>query len=110
MQHIVVEVPQAHSDSCLTAVFSPDGDAIISGGGDKHVKIWDMRGSLKNSRMDIRTGAPPTRLNVSPSSHSLLLPQDEGAYIIDMNTGKRIGKIAKHPRASVLTSQLLVMQ
>ena len=31
----------AHSEAVLSVAFSPDGSKIVSGSGDKTIKVWD---------------------------------------------------------------------
>jgi len=41
------EKQSAHSDYVRSVAFSPDGKTIVSGSGDKTIKVWDA-GSLAN--------------------------------------------------------------
>ena len=36
-----VEKQSAHSDRVCSVAFSPDGSTIVSGSGDKTIKVWD---------------------------------------------------------------------
>ena len=44
---LLSEKKRAHSNVITSVVFSPDGTKIVSGSGDKKIKIWDL-------------GAPPS--------------------------------------------------
>ena len=44
---LLSEKKNAHSGYVRSVVFSPDGTKIVSGSGDKKIKIWDL-------------GAPPS--------------------------------------------------
>ena len=44
---LLSEKVNAHSNVITSVVFSPDGTKIVSGSGDKKIKIWDL-------------GAPPS--------------------------------------------------
>jgi WD40 repeat protein len=35
------EKQSAHSDYVRSVAFSPDGSSIVSGSGDKTIKVWD---------------------------------------------------------------------
>jgi len=35
------EKQSAHSDGVTSVAFSPDGSTIVSGSGDKTIKVWD---------------------------------------------------------------------
>ena len=39
---LLSEKTNAHSDLITSVVFSPDGTKIVSGSGDKTIKVWDM--------------------------------------------------------------------
>ena len=43
------EKTDAHSSIITSVAFSPDGTKIVSGSGDKTIKVWDM---VKWSRKD----------------------------------------------------------
>ena len=39
---LLSEKNDAHSDRITSVAFSPDGTKIVSGSGDKTIKVWDM--------------------------------------------------------------------
>ena len=39
---LVAEQPSAHSGYVLSVGFSPDGTRIVSGSGDRSVKVWGV--------------------------------------------------------------------
>ena len=39
---LLSEKTNAHSDFITSVVFSPDGTKIVSGSGDKTIKVWDF--------------------------------------------------------------------
>jgi WD40 repeat protein len=39
--------PSGHTSSVRSVAFSPDGQHVVSGGGDKLVKVWSVSAGLK---------------------------------------------------------------
>jgi glucose repression regulatory protein TUP1 len=39
---LLSEKPNAHSLNINSVAFSPDGTKIVSGSGDKTIKVWDL--------------------------------------------------------------------
>ena len=39
---LLSEKTNAHSDWITSVAFSPDGTKIVSGSGDKTIKVWDL--------------------------------------------------------------------
>ena len=39
---LLSEKTEAHSDCINSVAFSPDGTKIVSGSGDKTIKVWDV--------------------------------------------------------------------
>jgi len=104
-KHVVLDSIQAATDSCLSAVFDPvDGDTIVTCSADRHIKVWDIRSSSKNPKYDVRGGVAVGRFNI-PRSKLLIVPQDDGAHIVDF-AGKRQGKLRKRTRSSILTTTM----
>eukprot|EP00727_Mastigamoeba_balamuthi_P004274 m51a1_g13844 hypothetical protein (498) ;mRNA; f:530675-532791 len=89
--HSNVETVVCH-DSCLTAVFSKDGDSIISSGADRFIKVWDPR-NFKSPKEAVKGSTPLGRLWLSPVNHLFVVPQDgDSLHVYDL-TGHRRGKM-----------------
>ena len=43
------EKTNAHSSYIMSMAFSPDGTKIVSGSGDRTIKVWDISGALDPS-------------------------------------------------------------
>ena len=44
------EKTNAHSGYVISVAFSPDGTKIVSGSGDKTIKVWDLGALLPSNR------------------------------------------------------------
>ncbi|KYQ94284.1 hypothetical protein DLAC_04584 [Tieghemostelium lacteum] len=87
-----VDTIQGFQDSANTAVFTYDGNNIISGGEDKTVKVWDIR-QTKSCKTSIRCPFSINRLSVSPNSNIISIPQDDGRISVYDIYGHRRGKL-----------------
>ena len=71
------EKTNAHSDWISSVAFSPDGTKIVSGSGDKTIKVWDI---VNWSRKDHLMFDPTTRRFVLQllwlNKYSMKFPDD----------------------------------
>ncbi|HEV2948059.1 MAG TPA: protein kinase [Gemmataceae bacterium] len=96
--------PLAHPCGLTSIGFSPDGMRIITVGSDHVVRSWSVMNpsGLPDSgpaKKDSQSPAPPVLKAVSPDGRYMLIPapQENGARLWDVATGKPIGPILKHP-------------
>ncbi|OQV21512.1 WD repeat-containing protein 37 [Hypsibius exemplaris] len=61
-----VSVFQGHSDAVNCAVFTPNGDSIVSGGDDKVLRVWDMR-NMRAPKASVRMDGGINRISISDS-------------------------------------------
>jgi len=47
------EKPNAHSLNINSVAFSPDGTKIVSGSGDKTIKVWDSGAPRAQNRLSM---------------------------------------------------------
>lgn len=55
----------AHSKSCYTIAWHPDGKHIASGGVDKLLRIWDMKSELKGQKHVLQLRCPHGIMNLA---------------------------------------------
>eukprot|EP01132_Coremiostelium_polycephalum_P003174 gene3174-3973_t len=81
-----------HQEPVNSAVFTSDGNHIVSGGDDRTVKVWDIRQS-KTCKTSIRCPFAINRLSVSPGTSIIAIPQDDGRISVYDVNGNRKGKM-----------------
>ena len=75
---------EGHSDSILTVQFSPDGNLLVSGGGDSTVRFWDMNTDTEiniNESLNIHTSWILS-LTFSPDNSILVSADVEGCFLV----------------------------
>ena len=50
MMELLSQKKDAHSDWVTLVAFSPDGTTIVSGSGDKTIKVWDFGAQEPSNR------------------------------------------------------------
>ena len=50
---LLSEKTNAHSDTNRSVAFSPDGTKIVSGSGDKTIKVWDFGAPEPSNRTSL---------------------------------------------------------
>jgi len=96
--------PLLHPCGLTSVEFSLDGTRIITVGSDHMVRSWGVTNpnvfpTLGSAKEDSQSPAPPALKAVSPDGRYMLLPapQENGARLWDVATGKPIGPVLKHP-------------
>lgn len=81
------------------AVFSPDGDKVLTSGRDDAARLWDARtGEPLGEPM--KHGAEITALAFSPDGKLVAsASRDKTAHLWDSRSGKPLGKALQHPGA-----------
>ncbi|KAN0000468.1 hypothetical protein ACTFIZ_000901 [Dictyostelium cf. discoideum] len=83
---------QGHQEPVNSAVFTSDGNNVVTGGEDRTVKVWDIR-QTKAYKTSIRCPFGINRLSVSPNTNSIAIPQDDGRISVYDIYGNRKGKM-----------------
>jgi WD40 repeat protein len=85
-----------HKDLVSSVAISPDGQTLVSGSGDKSIKIWNLRtGGIKTSLHGHRDGV--TSVAIAPDSKTLVSGSKDGTIKIwDMQTPGLKSQITGH--------------
>ena len=71
------ENTNTHSNVVMSVAFSPDGTKIVSGSGDKTIKVWDMvKWSRKDHLMFNHTTQRFVLLLLCLNKYSMKFPDD----------------------------------
>ena len=89
---LLSEKTNAHSDYVRSVVFSPDGTKIVSGSGDKTIKVWDMvNWSRKDHLMFNDTTQRFVLLLLWLNKYSMKFPDDVLDLLIEACLKSRLG-------------------
>ena len=87
---LLSEKTNAHSDFITSVVFSPDGTKIVSGSGDKTIKVWDMvNWSRKDHLMFSRTTQRFVLLLLWLNKYTMKFPDDVLDLLIEAGLKSR---------------------
>jgi hypothetical protein len=95
----------AHQGGIASAHFSPDGKYLVTGGGDKMIRIWDVA-----LAKEVRSFAGPTSftcaVRYSPDGKTIAAAGYEASagnpiFLFDPETGKETGRLDGHPSGGV---------
>ncbi len=85
-----------HSDGVWSVSFSPDGQTLASGSGDKTIKLWDVK-TGKELRTIKGHSDPVISVSFSPDGHTLASGSgDKTIKLWDVKTGKELRTIKGH--------------
>ena len=85
----------AHRRSTRTIAVSPDGETIVTGGGDGRIRFWRWR--LKRQLAELRVPTTSVKhLAFSPTGRRLLVVSSDGTRILD--SGEWQGRVTAKPK------------
>merc|ERR1719495_785055 len=88
---------EGHKDKVYSCRFSPDGVHLASGGHDKEIFVWYVKGECQNHTM--LRGHKNAVMQVAWSKDSSMLfsgSADNTAAIWDVEAGVRVRKLTEH--------------
>lgn len=98
---------RAHTPPVVALIFHPEEEMLLfSGGGDKHVKLWDLTnvfyGDDSTSKdpellQEVSVGSMVRSMDFSPKYDALLIGADEGLCLAAIS---RSGKISQEPTSN----------
>ncbi len=93
---ILVNTLTGHSDGVDSLAISPDGKILVSGGGDKSIKIWNLpTGKLKSTLTGHSSGV--SYLAITPDANTLVSASwDDTIKIWYLPTGKLKSTLTGH--------------
>ncbi|MBE0639171.1 MAG: caspase family protein [Bacteroidales bacterium] len=84
-------VQMRHSDEVNSAVFAPDGRAVVSGSADNTVKIWDTKTGYQTDTLNIRLYV--STVAVTPDGSKILVSTSRNLIVLDYESKKTLFKI-----------------
>ena len=98
-----ISLLQAHSDSVLSASFSPDGRRIVTGSSDNTARVWDAESGKEIALLKAHSGSVQS-VSFSPDGRRIVTGADDNtARVWDAQSGKEIACLRAH-RDSVLSA------
>lgn len=95
---------RAHDKHCMTAVFTPDGEHIISGGFGGQARIWTLDGSLSGELVGHEAAVSVVR--ISPDGATVATAaSDKTVRVWDLQTRRQRSVLGRH-RKQVLALDL----
>jgi len=93
---------KGHSDSVTAALFSPDGQYLLSASRDGQLRIWDARTRRQLGMINFFT--PIQKVKCSPDSRSaLVLRNDKPPVLVDLAAGT-VGDTIPSPSGAIITA------
>ncbi|KAJ6452005.1 WD40 repeat-like protein [Mycena vitilis] len=87
-----VAVLEGHTSMVLSVVFSPDGKHIVSGSGDRSVRIWDAEsGEQLGDPLEGHTGVVKSVAFSPDGKHIVSGSSDKSLQIWDAESGEQLG-------------------
>ncbi|EKF39662.1 hypothetical protein MOQ_000111 [Trypanosoma cruzi marinkellei] len=77
---------EGHSEAVLVVTFSPDGEALASGGGDKEIRIWDVYTLTPTEELKAHTSWVQV-LSWAPDGKHLVSGSKDGTIIVWSHDG-----------------------
>ncbi|HEY9621225.1 MAG TPA: serine/threonine-protein kinase [Crinalium sp.] len=91
-----VRTLQAHDSWIRAVAFSPDGQLLVSGSGDKTLKIWSVETGTLIRALEEQVGWVRA-IAISPNGKTLVTTaNDKSIQLWDLNTGKRQDNLTGH--------------
>ncbi|MFH2203261.1 MAG: cytochrome c peroxidase [Elusimicrobiota bacterium] len=89
-------VLRGHTDDVSAAVFTPDGAAILSVGGDDTLRLWDAATGASRAVWKAPEGEADD-LAITPDGRTALLAGADGALVLwDLTAGRRLAALTGH--------------
>src|SRR5436305_3391501 len=72
----LLDTQASHTSTVLSVVISPDGERLVSGSGDKTIKVWNLQTGMHERTLDGHTGAVWS-VAISPDGEKLVSGSDD---------------------------------
>lgn len=93
---------EAHPGGVSFVMFAPDGRRILTLGGDRVARLWDV--VTQKTVAKLEHSASPYSSQFSPDGrHLLTITEDSTAYVWDASTGRELLRVTR-PAGAVLSA------
>ena len=95
MDELLMATYLRHTGRVVGAALSPDGKRVLSGGGDRTVRLWDADTGKELRKMTGHTG-DVVSVAFGPKGRALSGSFDRTMRLWDCDTGKNVGVFSGH--------------